>query len=76
MSYVKNHPLLPPLETIERHDALPPDSVHLGGLAMGENPEDAKIEFVKRGAFLSILSWGIMKLKSGPSILVINMTSP
>lgn len=66
MSYVKKYPLLPPLETIERHDALPPDSVHLGGLAMGGNPEDAKIEFIQRGQFLSILSWGILKLKSGP----------
>jgi len=66
MSYIQEYPLLPALEAIERHDELPPNSVHLGGLAMGENPEDAKIEFVKRGAFLSILSWGIMKLKSGP----------
>ena len=27
-----------PLETIKRHDALPPNSVHLGGLALGVNP--------------------------------------
>ena len=66
MSYVKKYPLLSPLETIERHDAVPPNSVHLGGLAMGGSPEDAKIEFIKRGPFLSILSWGVMKLKSGP----------
>ena len=33
---------------------------------MGENPEDAKIEFIQRGAFLSILRWSILKLKTGP----------
>ena len=66
MSYIQEYPLLPPLETIERHDALPPSSVHLGGLAMGENPEDAKIEFIQRGAFLSILRWSMLKLKTGP----------
>ncbi len=66
MSYIQEYPLLPALETIERHDALPPNSVHLGGLAMGENPEDAKIEFIQRGAFLSILRWSILKLKTGP----------
>ena len=55
MSYIQEYPLLPALEKIERHDALPSNSVHLGGLAMGENPEDAKIEFIQRGAFLSIL---------------------
>ena len=33
---------------------------------MGENPEDAKIEFIQRGAFLSIIRWSILKLKTGP----------
>tara|TARA_Y100001934_G_C12339623_1_gene769473 strand:+ start:1471 stop:2004 length:534 start_codon:yes stop_codon:yes gene_type:complete len=66
VSYIQEYPLLPALETIERHDALPPDSLHLGGLAMGANPEDAKIEFIQRGAFLSILRWSILKLKTGP----------
>lgn len=66
MSYIQEYPLLPALEAIERHDELPPNSVHLGGLAMGENPEDAKIEFIQRGAFLSILRWSILKLKTGP----------
>ena len=32
---------------------------------MGENPEDAKIEFIQRGAFLSIIRWSILKLKTG-----------
>jgi hypothetical protein len=66
VSYVKKYPLITPLETIERHDVLPSNSVHLGGLAMGENPEDARIEFIQRGAFLSILRWSILKLKTGP----------
>ena len=66
MSYVKKYPLLPALEKIERHDVLPSNSVHLGGLAMGKNPEDAKIEFIQRGAFLSILRWSMLKLKTGP----------
>lgn len=66
MSYIQEYPLLPALETIERHDVLPPNSVHLGGLAMGKNPEDAKIEFIQRGAFLSILRWSVLKLKTGP----------
>ena len=66
MSYIQEYPLLPALEAIERHDALPSNSVHLGGLAMGENPEDAKIEFIQRGAFLSIIRWSILKLKTGP----------
>lgn len=66
MSYIQEYPLLPALETIERHDALPPNSVHLGGLAMGKNPEDVKIEFIQRGAFLSILRWSVLKLKTGP----------
>ena len=66
MSYVKKYPLITPLETIERHDVLPSNSVHLGGLAMGENPEDARIEFIQRGAFLSILRWSFLKLKTGP----------
>ncbi|GAA6144869.1 hypothetical protein [Thalassolituus maritimus] len=66
MSYVKKYPLLSPLETIERHDVLPSGSVHLGGLAMGKNPEDAKIEFIKRDAFLSLLRWSVLKLKTGP----------
>ena len=66
MSYVKKYPLLSPLETIERHDVLPSSSVPLGGLALGPNPEDAKIEFIQRGAFLSILRWSVLKLKTGP----------
>ena len=66
MGYIQEYSLLPALEAIERHDALPSNSVHLGGLAMGENPEDAKIEFIQRGAFLSILRWSILKLKTGP----------
>lgn len=66
MSYIQEYPLLSPLETIKRHDALPPNSVHLGGLALGVNPEDAKIEFIQRGAFLSILRWSVLKLKMGP----------
>lgn len=66
MSYIKKYPLLPALKKIERHDALPSNSVHLGGLTMGENPEDAKIEFIQRGAFLSILRWSMLKLKTGP----------
>lgn len=66
MSYIQEYPLLPALEAIECHDALPSNSIHLGRLAMGENPEDAKIEFIQRGAFLSILRWSILKLKTGP----------
>jgi hypothetical protein len=66
MSYIQEYPLLPALEAIERHDALPSNSVNLGGLAMGENPEDAKIEFIKRDTFLSILRWSVLKLKTGP----------
>ncbi len=66
MSYIQEYPLLSPLETIERHDVLPSSSVHLGGLALGPNQEDAKIEFIQRGAFLSILRWSVLKLKTGP----------
>ena len=33
---------------------------------MGKNPEDVKIEFIQRGAFLSILRWSVLKLKTGP----------
>jgi hypothetical protein len=33
---------------------------------MGENPEDAKIEFIKRDTFLSVLRWSFLKLKTGP----------
>ena len=66
MSYVQNYPLLPPLSKIEHHDSLPVGSVRIGGLAMGNNPEDLKIELVRRESFLSILTWSFLKLKTGP----------
>ena len=66
MSYVQNHPLLSPLDKIERHDQLPNDCQIIAQLREGEDHDDVLMILVKRGNNLSILETYTTEWKSGP----------
>lgn len=55
MSYIQNHPLLPALEKITRHDQLPAGAQIIGQLRKGNKENNPNYIFVKRKNNLSII---------------------
>ena len=66
MSYVQNHPLLPPLDKINRHDQLPNNCQIIAQRQEGNLQDDVLMILAKRGKHLSILETYTTEWKSGP----------